>query len=136
MLQTGCIYQSTEGMVRISVMSRHTHNDGTTPDEGITVGSWQFHWPVLGPPPKLVGAYYRQEISWEEFAGQYREYLRHGNEKNSAVKVDGVIQRLIRMARLTPVIILCKEATPERCHRRLIAEYCQELDPRLEVVIG
>ncbi|MDO9231385.1 MAG: hypothetical protein Q7U36_02815 [bacterium] len=49
------------GEKRISVMSRHTKEDGVTPDEriveGVTFDEWQKDF---APPVKLIGAYYRK----------------------------------------------------------------------------
>jgi len=49
---------------RISVMSRHTLEDSKTPDErivdGVTFDEWRKEF---APPGKLVGSYYRKELS-------------------------------------------------------------------------
>ncbi len=34
------------------------------------------------------------------------------------------------------ITLLCKEDTPEKCHRRLLAEECKILIPKLEVRIN
>lgn len=131
MLLTGCIYQPSGNELRVSVMSRHTLDDGKTPDPNIEEGtSWHIHWPELGPPPRLIGSYYKRGLPWEEFERQYLEYLRTDPRAVEA------ISRLITRSRIGDHIILCKEETPERCHRRLIAEYCQKLAPELIVHIG
>lgn len=114
--------------VRISVMSRHTKEDGVTPDPEIHEGSYDEWWVVLAPPPRLIGAYCRKEISWDEFAAIFREYLMFP-------QVELLLWRLIKRARVSSVTILCAEDTPARCHRRLIAEMCSAIDPSLEVRI-
>lgn len=116
-----------DGM-RISVMSRHTLADGVTPDPEILHEAYDAWWKVLGPPPKLIGAYCRGEISWEEFAEEFRAYL-------SLPQGGLYLLRLISCARAFSVTILCVEDAPEHCHRRLIAEMCFAIDPSLEVVI-
>lgn len=130
-LYTGCIYEASSGRqgIRISVMSRHTLLDGQTPDQRIIEGeSYVWWWPELGPPAVLIGSYYKRGLPWEEFEKQYREHLR---KPELISKID----QLIEMARLQSAIVLCGEATPEKCHRRLLAEECQRLAPDLEVHI-
>lgn len=67
-LRTSCILipRSPIDGIRISVMSRHTLNDGKTPDHRL-MGMFDEHRPELGPAPKLIGDYYRG-LSWAEFA--------------------------------------------------------------------
>ncbi|MEK7072790.1 MAG: DUF488 domain-containing protein [Patescibacteria group bacterium] len=114
---------------RISVMSRHTLSDGKTSDPEITDDLFDDHIPQLGPPPKLVGGYYRGEVLWPEFARRYLEYL-------SSDQASGLVDELIELSKKTDVVLLCIEDTPEFCHRRLLAQECQRRDPTLEVIIN
>lgn len=113
---------------RISVMSRHTLRDGKTPDPEITNEMYDEWRKELGPPPKLIGAYYRHEISWDEFARSFREYL-------ALPSVESLLRDLITLAHNSSVTILCVEDTPEYCHRRLIAEQCSLLNSTLTIII-
>jgi uncharacterized protein YeaO (DUF488 family) len=55
-------------------MSRHTLQDGVTPDPRIVAfDAW---WQDLAPPPKLVGAYYKRGLPWAEFEAAYKDHLR------------------------------------------------------------
>ena len=131
MLKTKCIKKErclADGL-RISVMSRHTLSDGKTPDPDITQESFAEWRKELAPPPKLVGSWYRGEITWNEFENRYREYL-----ADSAVHK--VVLQLIASAQKNDVTIMCVEPTPENCHRRLLAEYCQKIEPSLEIEIN
>ncbi|MDD2807956.1 MAG: hypothetical protein PHW95_05580, partial [Patescibacteria group bacterium] len=77
-LKTASIKNQTSGLrqtLRISIMSRHTLNDGVTPYPEINMGSYDMWMTELARPPKLIGAYYRNEISWAEFAEQFNAYL-------------------------------------------------------------
>jgi len=71
---------------RISVMSRHTKEDGVTPDkrivEGVTFDEWRKEF---APPDKLVGAYYRNELSWKYFEKKYVEFLQSLEGINTSV---------------------------------------------------
>lgn len=131
MLQTKCIFASAESMdgLRISVMSRHTADDGKTKDPRFYQGIYDEWRPTLAPPLKLVGALKRGEIDWAEFADNYNEHL-------NVPQVDRAIQELLRAAMESNVTIMCAEEAPENCHRRLIAEKCQLIVPSLEVVVS
>lgn len=113
---------------RISVMSRHTLSDGVTADERITDPSFDEHWSLLAPSAKLIGDYYKRGLPWDEFEEQFKKEL------ESEEKVD-CLEQLIAEAQVKQVTILCIEDTPQHCHRRLIAEICQKLEPTLQVLI-
>ena len=118
--------QESDG-IRISVMSRHTKNDGVTPDDRITPDLWDKWKQELGPPLKVIGAYYKRGLPWEEFERAYIAYL-----MTPDIRVQ--VKNLAREATQTDITIMCIEPTPERCHRRLLAQECQRLEPRLQVV--
>ena len=120
--------QENDG-IRISVMSRHTLTDGVTPDPDITEASFDLWWPELAPPPRLIGSYYRYELSWEDFEDGFRRHL-------ETPEAQQFLRWLIALAERTTVTILCVEATPERCHRRLIAEACRKMEPSLRIIIA
>ncbi len=130
MLRTGCIktFRQPEDGLRISVMSRHTLTDGVTPDPEISKELFDEHWVVLAPPSALVGAYYKRGLPWKQFAFEYRSYLQRGEAQQA-------IGRMIELAHIQSVTLLCIEKTPECCHRRLLAEACMVLDPGLQVLI-
>jgi uncharacterized protein YeaO (DUF488 family) len=109
-------------------MSRHTLNDGVTPDPAITEELFDRWWPEIAPPAKLIGAYCRQEISWEDFE---REFLNHLKSSTAAVR----LRHLAALSRNGTITILCVEPTPEHCHRRLVAEACRRINPLLDVII-
>ncbi len=114
--------------IRISVMSRHTLADGATPDPDITERSFDLWWPELAPPLRLIGSYYRYELSWDDFEKGFLHYL-------ETPEAQQFLRWLVALATRTTVTILCVEAVPERCHRRLIAEACRKMDPSLNVTI-
>lgn len=128
MLSTRCILepaQPSDGK-RISVMSRHTLNDGVTPDARIAQGvTHDMHWPDLAPHPRQVGAFYRGEIDWSEFEEAF--VIRLASESAPYLK------KLVQVAVRANCTILCVEATPEFCHRRIVAEQALILEPNLIV---
>lgn len=129
-LKTRCIKSPprADDGVRISVMSRHTLDDGVTPDPEITPGVFHEWLKELAPPPMLIGAYCRKKIGWDVFERFYRAYL-------LLPHVEVFVRRLIRRAETSTITIMCVEETPERCHRRIIAEMCIAMNPILEVNI-
>jgi uncharacterized protein YeaO (DUF488 family) len=127
-LFTKCIFLPPEVAdgIRISGMSRHTLDDGRTLDKRIVLkfGIYHMHLPILGPSAKLVGAWYRREISWREFEKRYLEEIRRP-AKASFVRL------IANLAMKIDVTLLCVEDSPEHCHRRLLAEECKRLKPQL-----
>lgn len=120
---------SVEDGLRISVMSRHTLPDGTTPDPDITQESYDEWWSELAPPPGLVGAHYRKEVSWPQFENDYKIHLETSYEAGNR------LGELSALALGTTVTVMCVENTPERCHRRLLIETCRLILPEIEVVV-
>ncbi len=119
---------SPDDKKRVSVMSRHTLEDGVTPDkrivEGITFDEWQKDF---APPSKLVGSYYRKEISWKDFENKYLEFLR---SDEMAPKVADFAKRCTQET----ITLMCVEDNPEKCHRRLLAEELQKYQPDLKII--
>lgn len=127
MLFTKCIIHvpSHDDGIRISVMSRHTQNDGSTPDERIT--QWDIHAPILGPSPRLIGDYYKRGLSWDEFADRYLNEIRT-ERKLILIKLIGQI------ALVNNVTLLCIEETQHLCHRSLLAGECKRVVPELQII--
>lgn len=100
-------------------MSRHTTNDGKTPDRRILPHFFTERWVHLAPEPKLIGAYTRGEVSWETFEESYLISL-----QKPAIITSLLI--LANRARRRDITLVCIEATPEKCHRRLLAEECKK----------
>lgn len=127
MLFTKCILDSIDANdgLRISIMSRHTLNDGFTPDVRIIPDLYDLHLSLFSPSPFLVGGYLKNKISWEEYAAQYLDFLR--SKKLAAVRL------LTLLAIRKNVTIMCIEQDHERCHRRLLAEFCQNVNQDLKI---
>ena len=131
MLKTGCILNArtaSDGL-RISVMSRHTLSDGRAPDIRIPLSDLDDHWPLLGPSPRLIGDYYKRQLPWSDFEKRYLLQLQRAESQELLVKV-------ISLASESTIMLLCIEEEPTCCHRRLLAQMCQKIDPSLEIAIG
>lgn len=78
------------------------------------VGADYFHEPLLAPTDEILKAYKRQgAMPWAEYEERFITLLRERQ----------VERRLDPNMFLTPTALLCSEATPEHCHRRLALEY-------------
>ena len=129
MLKTKCILLQRDYSdgTRISIMSRHTLNDGTTPDLRITENSYDEWRKEFAPPQKLIGDYHKRNLPWEEFEKRYLGYLRIIYKR---------VGKLSEIALGEDITLLCIEESPEKCHRRLLAEECKRIQPKLEVLIN
>ena len=82
------------------------------------------HEPLLAPTQDLLDAYRRRTVRWEDYE---RRFLALMDERQVAEQLDW---RLFDV----PALLLCSEATPERCHRRLVAEYLAQRWGGVEIV--
>jgi uncharacterized protein (DUF488 family) len=71
------------------------------------------HEPLLTPPKDLLAAYRKKSVRWEEFERAFIEVLA---ERRVEVRIK-------RKLFAGPSVLLCSEAEPVHCHRRLVAEY-------------
>jgi len=73
------------------------------------------HKPEFAPTKSILDAYKKKEIDWSEYERQFRELI-----------TDRQIENLVTRAQIDKACFLCSEAKPEKCHRRLVAEYFQK----------
>ena len=81
------------------------------------------HKPELAPTKEILDAYKKKEIDWSEYENQFRQLLN-----------DRKIEDIITQQFAHKGCLLCSEPTPEKCHRRLVAEYLREHWQNVEVV--
>ncbi|MBP6910443.1 DUF488 family protein [Patescibacteria group bacterium] len=110
--------KSPDDGLRVSIMSRHTLNDGITQDERLTPDRFDEHMPEFAAPGWAVGGYYRGELSRNEYVNHYRAHVETQREK---------VRALIIEALTKDITVMCIEDSPELCHRKIFIEYCQEL---------
>lgn len=129
MLKTKCILAPIEDddWLRISVMSRHTLNDWKTPDTRIE-GQFETHMKEFWPAPKMVWAYYRWELSREDFKSAYLDRL-------STPELVWAIKFLSGHLVNWNITLLCIEKDPTFCHRKLLAEEFLKHNPWLQLDI-
>lgn len=78
---------------------------------------------LLAPTADILDSYRKKEISWDEYARRYLELLSSRN-----------VQQKLSAMPLDRSCLLCSEATPEHCHRRLAADYLAEACSEIQVV--
>lgn len=120
MIKTKCIKAPAElsDGTRISVMSMHTLNDGITPDDSIKPEMYDLHITDLAPPKKLLGDYYKRDLSWDEYEIRYLAHIRQP-----------YIQKIIKhiLTQYDDITFLCIEPTDDYCHRRLLKLECMNI---------
>jgi uncharacterized protein (DUF488 family) len=81
------------------------------------------HQPLLAPSEELFRAYRKEGGSFEALATGYLKLLR-------ARKIETVLSKTSFKKKTA---LLCSEATPEHCHRRLALEYLQKHWPEISI---
>jgi uncharacterized protein (DUF488 family) len=82
------------------------------------------HEPTLAPTKDILDGYKKKQMSWEEYEARYVKLL---TERAAETAVD-------RRQFDVPTVLLCSEASPEHCHRRLAAEYLARKWGGVEIV--
>jgi uncharacterized protein (DUF488 family) len=71
------------------------------------------HELALAPTDDILDAYKKKQISWEEYETRFVDLL-----------IDRAVEKSVdRHLFDVPAVLLCSEASPKLCHRRLAAEY-------------
>jgi uncharacterized protein (DUF488 family) len=73
------------------------------------------HRPELAPTPAMLDDYRRRGGAWADYERRFLELL-----------TERGVEATIPREALDRACLLCSEATPERCHRRLVAAYLAE----------
>ena len=81
------------------------------------------HLPQLAPTRAMLDAYRKDHRNWETYERQFLELIEERG-----------IQSLGIESVLSNGCLLCSEGKPDRCHRRLVAEYLQKHWSDLEII--
>lgn len=73
------------------------------------------HLPALAPTQAMLDAYKKNGGDWSAYEKQFL-----------ALMAERQIERVIDKNLVAGACLLCSEATPHHCHRRLVAEYLRE----------
>jgi uncharacterized protein (DUF488 family) len=77
----------------------------------------------FAPTKELLSSYRNKKISWQEYEIEYLNLL---DMRNVAKKTN--------IDLLHENCLLCSEHTPEKCHRRLLAEYLKHVRNDIEII--
>ncbi len=77
------------------------------------VGATYEHEPLLAPTQELLDAFKKRKGDWATYERGFLELMR---ERSVETALDPA-------GFSTPTALLCSEAGPEQCHRRLVCEY-------------
>lgn len=80
------------------------------------------HHPEFAPTGELLDGY-KGDSDWPRYEERFKQLLA---ERRPEAEARMLMEH-------ESICLLCAEPTPEQCHRRLVAEYFVELDPRVEV---
>jgi uncharacterized protein (DUF488 family) len=81
------------------------------------------HKPEFAPTKEILNEYRKKQIDWSEYERQFKKLI-----------TDRGIEKKISPIELNNACLLCSEATAEKCHRRLVAEYLEEKLQHIEIV--
>jgi uncharacterized protein (DUF488 family) len=73
------------------------------------------HEPMLAPTAEMLSDYRKKASSWDEYEQQFLALMR-----------ERAIESRVPRATIAESVLLCSEDKPDRCHRRLVAEYLAE----------
>lgn len=88
------------------------------------VGAAYEHEPRLAPTQDILDAYRKRKGDWEVYEREFR----------ALIESRGIDRELSPTAFAQRTALLCSEATPEHCHRRLVAEFLAARWPGVEIV--
>jgi uncharacterized protein (DUF488 family) len=73
------------------------------------------HKPELAPTKEILDAYKKKHIDWSSYERQFRQLL-----------IERHVENLVTPQLVDKACFLCSEPKPDKCHRRLVAEYLRE----------
>ena len=82
---------------------------------GRVAGIGYRHETLLAPTEELLSGYQKKAITWADYEDRFQALLRERE-----------IEQRLDPADLNDSCLLCSEAKPDRCHRRLVAEYLRD----------
>ena len=71
--------------------------------------------PLLAPTDDILGRYKKKAITWDQYEDAYLDLIRGRR-----------VESKLNSTTLNNACLLCSEAKPHHCHRRLAAEYLRD----------
>lgn len=81
------------------------------------------HEPMLAPTKEILDGYKKKVIDWSEYEFNFNKLL---NDREAF--------KLVMAEELDHACLLCSEPTPEKCHRRLVAEYLKNHFDNINII--
>ena len=81
------------------------------------------HLPILAPTQQLLDGYRKKNADWSAYERDFRALMQSRR-----------IETSVERDHIADACLLCSEETPDRCHRRLVAEYLREHWSDVEIV--
>ncbi|HMG05298.1 MAG TPA: DUF488 domain-containing protein [Chthoniobacterales bacterium] len=81
------------------------------------------HELAFAPTKELLDRYRAKQMTWDEYATAYVNLLDMRQ-----------IAKHVHIEDLHQNCLLCSEHSPEKCHRRLLAEYLRSKEPDLQII--
>jgi uncharacterized protein (DUF488 family) len=79
-------------------------------------GADYLHLPNLAPTQEILDGFRRKEIGWADYETRFLGLLSHRKTEET----------LDKALFSSPAVLLCSEVSPDKCHRRLVAEYLRD----------
>jgi uncharacterized protein (DUF488 family) len=76
------------------------------------------HRPDLAPTKEILDGYKKKNLTWPEY-----------EERFARLVAERKVETLLVPGDLDQACLLCSEPKPDKCHRRLVAEYIQHIWP-------
>lgn len=81
------------------------------------------HEPLLAPTKEILDGYKKKKIDWSEYEHKFNMLM----EKREA-------HNLVSTDELQNACLLCSEPTPNKCHRRLVADYLKNHFTDIQII--
>jgi len=82
---------------------------------GEIAGIGYVHEPLLAPTDDILRAYRKEKGDWAEYRSRFLSLM-----------AERKIEDRLKPQAFSGACLLCSEATPDHCHRRLVCEYLNE----------
>jgi uncharacterized protein (DUF488 family) len=81
------------------------------------------YMPQFAPTKEILDAYKKKRIDWSDYEYEFNILIKERN-----------IEREANLSILNNSCLLCSEETPNKCHRRLVAEYFKNCFGNIEII--
>ncbi len=78
---------------------------------------------IFAPTKELLNDYRKKKINWDQYKVEYLEILKNRN-----------ILKELDISIFNNACLLCSEAIPDKCHRKLLAEFLTKHYPDIKII--